>query len=86
MAYFWLLVRVYRVRLRLETAAANGPIVHPQMIYDSGDPRWNDIDTGKLKNVGKKPVPVSLCPPEIPHGLTWERSWASTVTAQRLIA
>jgi hypothetical protein len=32
--------------------------------------RWNEIDRGKRKNSGKKPVPVPLCPPQIPHGLT----------------
>jgi hypothetical protein len=32
--------------------------------------RWNETDRGKPKNSGKKPVPVPLCPPQIPHGLT----------------
>jgi hypothetical protein len=31
---------------------------------------WNEIDRGKPKYSGKKPVPVPLCPPQIPHGLT----------------
>jgi hypothetical protein len=26
--------------------------------------------TGKAEVLGEKPVPVSLCPPQIPHGLT----------------
>jgi hypothetical protein len=36
------------------------------------------------KNSGKKPVPVPLCPPQIPHGLT--RAWtpASAVRGRRL--
>jgi hypothetical protein len=25
------------------------------------------------------PVPVPLCPPQIPHGLTWDRTWASAM-------
>jgi hypothetical protein len=29
---------------------------------------WNDID-GKTKELWEKLVPVSLCPPQIPHGL-----------------
>jgi hypothetical protein len=32
--------------------------------------RWNEIDRGKPKNSGKKPVPVPFCPRQIPHGLT----------------
>jgi hypothetical protein len=32
--------------------------------------------TGKNRSTWgeKKPVPVSLCPPQIPHGLTWDRT------------
>jgi hypothetical protein len=29
-------------------------------------PRWNDIDRGKSEELGLKPVPVTLCPPQIP--------------------
>jgi hypothetical protein len=33
--------------------------------------RWNEIDRGKLKYLGKKnPVPVPLYPPQIPHRMT----------------
>jgi hypothetical protein len=31
---------------------------------------WSEIDRGKPKYWGEKPVPVPLCPPQIPHGLT----------------
>jgi hypothetical protein len=34
--------------------------------------RWNEIDREKPKYSGEKPVPVPLCPPQIPHGLTQE--------------
>jgi hypothetical protein len=34
--------------------------------------RWNDIDRGK-------PVPVPLCPQQIPHGLTRDRTRVSAV-------
>jgi hypothetical protein len=37
---------------------------------------------GKTEVLGKKPVPVPLCPPQIPHGLTW----ASAVRGRRLTA
>jgi len=28
---------------------------------------------------GEKPVPVALCPPQLVHGLTWDRTWACAV-------
>jgi len=27
--------------------------------------------------LGKKPVPVTLCPPQIPHELVWDQTWSS---------
>jgi hypothetical protein len=39
--------------------------------------RWNEIERGK-------PVPVPLCPPQIPHGLTRDRTRASPVGRQPL--
>jgi len=34
---------------------------------------------GKTEELGEKPVPVPLCPPQIPHGLTRERTQSSAV-------
>jgi hypothetical protein len=34
------------------------------------------ILTGETEELGEKPVPVPLCPPHIPHGLTWARTRA----------
>jgi hypothetical protein len=39
---------------------------------------------GKTEVFGEKPVPLSLCPPQIPHGLTWDRTQASVVSGRRL--
>jgi hypothetical protein len=44
------------VRLYLRIEVTNGPFVRRQMIYEYGEPWWNDIDRGKLKNSEK-----SLC-------------------------
>jgi hypothetical protein len=39
---------------------------------------------GKTEELGEKPVPVPLCPPQIPHGLTRAWTWASAVRGRRL--
>jgi hypothetical protein len=39
---------------------------------------------GKTEELGEKPVPVPLCPPQIPHGLTRALTRASAVRGQRL--
>jgi hypothetical protein len=40
----------------------------------------------KTEVLGEKPVPASLCPPQIPHGLTRDRTRASEVGGRRLTA
>jgi hypothetical protein len=39
---------------------------------------------GKTEELGEKSVPVPLCPPQIPHGLTRARTLASVVRGWRL--
>jgi hypothetical protein len=41
---------------------------------------------GKIEVFGEKPVPVPICPPQIPHGLTRDRIRASAVVGRRLTA
>ena len=41
---------------------------------------------GKPEVLGENPVPVPLCPPQIPHGLTRDRTRASAVRGRRLTA
>jgi hypothetical protein len=41
---------------------------------------------GKTEVLGEKPVPVPLCPPQIPYGLTRDRTRASAVEGRRLTA
>jgi hypothetical protein len=38
----------------------------------------------KTEELGEKPVPVPLCPPQIPHGLNRERTRASALRGRRL--
>jgi hypothetical protein len=37
------------------------------------------------RNTGRKPTPVSLCPPQIPRDLTWDETWAAPVTGRCFI-
>jgi hypothetical protein len=39
---------------------------------------------GKTEEPGEKPVPVPLCPPQMPHGLTQARTRASAVRGRLL--
>jgi hypothetical protein len=42
---------------------------------------------GKAKrNNWTKPAPVPLCPPQIPHDLTWDRTRAAAVGSRLLTA
>jgi hypothetical protein len=52
--------------------------------YEFGERRWNDILTGETRGTREKPAPVSLCPPQIPHGLTRARTRASPMKGRRL--
>jgi hypothetical protein len=38
------------------------------------------------RSTRRKPAPVPLCPPQIPHDLTWARTRAAVVGNRRLIA
>jgi hypothetical protein len=38
--------------------------------------------TGKAEVTGEKPVPVPLCPTQIPHGLAWDKRGPSSSEAQ----
>jgi hypothetical protein len=35
------------------------------------------------RSTRRKPAPVPLCPPPIPHDLTWDRTRAAAVGSQR---
>jgi hypothetical protein len=38
------------------------------------------------RSTRRKPAPLPLCPPQIPHDLTWYRTRAIAVGSQRLTA
>ena len=46
--------------------------------------RWIDSDRAKTEALGETPVPVPLCPPQIPHGLAGDRNRTAATTVWRL--
>jgi hypothetical protein len=42
--------------------------------------------TGENRRTREKPVSMPLCPPQIPHGLSRDRTRASAVGGRRLTA
>jgi hypothetical protein len=47
------------------------------MICEWGEPQWNDIDRGKLKNLKKNVSQCHFVHKKIPHELAWARTQAS---------
>jgi hypothetical protein len=43
-----------------------------EVVIMSKEHWWNDTDKDKAKNWKKKPVPLPLCTPQIPHQMTWD--------------
>jgi hypothetical protein len=75
------------LKIQLTKHGTRRHIVHPlDDIYEYGEWWWNDIDRGKLKNSWDKPVPMPLCPPQIPHGLTQAQTGESAVRGRRQTA
>jgi hypothetical protein len=82
------LVSLGGVRLcSLGTSATVYLLYQPWMIddYDYGAVGGLRIGRGN-QNSRRKPAPVALCLPQIPHDLTWDRNWAAAVGSQRLTA
>jgi hypothetical protein len=70
----------------LGTSATNWPLYQPRMIDDEhGAVGGMRIGRGN-RSTQRKPTPVQLCPPQIPHDLTWARTRAAAVGNGRLTA
>jgi hypothetical protein len=52
-------------------------VVFPLSHFNAAPVEWNW--QGKTEVLGEKSVPVPRCPPQIPHGQTRDRTWASAV-------
>jgi hypothetical protein len=66
-----------------ELRPPTGLLFIPQLIYEYGEPRWNDTDRGN-RRTRRKPVTVQLCPQHISHGPTMARTRSSAVRGRQL--
>jgi hypothetical protein len=70
----------------LGMSATVGLLDQPRMIDDDyGAVGGMRIGRGN-RSTRRKPAPVPLCPPQIPHDLTWDRTRAATVGSRQLTA
>jgi predicted nucleic acid-binding Zn ribbon protein len=71
----------------LGSAATIGLIYQPQMIDDGdyGALGWMKIGRG-YRSTRRKPAPVPLCPPQIPHDQTRDETRAAAMGCKRLTA
>jgi hypothetical protein len=69
----------------LGTSATEWPTVLAQGYYDDGEIGGMKIGRGN-RSTRRKPVPVPICPPQIPHDQTRARTRAAAVGSQRLTA
>jgi hypothetical protein len=81
------LVSLGGVRLSpLGTSATVGLLYQPRMIDDDyGAVGGMRIGRGN-RSIRRKPASMPLCPPKIPHDLTWDRNRAAAVGSQQLTA
>jgi hypothetical protein len=80
------LVSLGGVRLSpLGASATVGILYQPRMIDDDDYGAVGGMRIGwGYRSTRRKPAPVPLCPPQIPHDLTWDRTRAAAVGSQRL--
>jgi hypothetical protein len=87
------LLFIYLLKGSTADATALRLIVHPVMNmikicllfqFNETPVEWNW--QGKTEVLGEEPIPVPLCPPQIPNGHTRDRNRASTLRSRRLTA
>jgi hypothetical protein len=85
--FFFFLVSLGGVRLSpLGTSATVGLLYQPRMI-DDDDGAVGGMRIGRgNRSTRRKPAPVPLCPPQIPHDLSWDGIRAAAVGSRRLTA
>jgi hypothetical protein len=71
----------------LGTAANTGILYQPQMIDYGACGAIGGMKIGsENRSTRRKPAPVPLCPPQVPHDLTQARMQATVVGSQQLTA
>jgi hypothetical protein len=71
--------------VRLGMSALISLLYLPWMINEYG--AFGGMRTGRWnQSTRRKPALVPLCPPQIPHGLTWYQTQATAVGSQQLTA
>jgi hypothetical protein len=71
----------------LGTSATVGLLYQPRMIDDDDYGAVGGMRIGRgNRSTRRKRAPVPLCPPQIPHDLTWDGTRAAAVGSQRLTA
>jgi hypothetical protein len=81
------LVSLGGVRLSpLGTSATVDLLYQPQMIDDDYGAVGGMRIGRRNRSTRRKPAPVPLCPPKIPHDLTWDRTRTAAMGNQRLTA
>jgi hypothetical protein len=85
---FFFLVSLGGERLSpLGTSATVGLLYQPRIIDDDDYGAVGGMRIGRgNRSARRKPAPVRICPPQIPHDLTWDRTRAASVVSQRLTA
>jgi hypothetical protein len=84
--FFFIILR--RMRLSpLGTAATTGLLYQLQMIVDGNCGAVGGMKIGRgSRSTRRKPAPMPLCSPQIPHVLTQAQMQAAVVESQRLTA
>jgi hypothetical protein len=71
----------------LGTASITGLLHQPQMKDDGDCGAIGGMKIGRgNRSIRRKPAAMTLCPPQIPHDLTWDRIRAAAVRNRRLTA
>jgi hypothetical protein len=56
------------------------------MMYDNEYGAIGGMTSREKRSTGIEPAPMPLCPPQIPHEMTWARARATAIGSQRLTA
>jgi hypothetical protein len=69
------------------TEVTIGLLYQPRMMMDDNECRaYGGVLCKENRSTRRKPAPVPLCPPQIPHNLTRARIWVAEVGIRRLTA